>query len=350
MKPSSLPRILIFLASVLLATVRPAVADTVTLKDGSIIHGKNLHVAGGIITITTSFAGDLSIKQDQVASFQTDEPVYVKTKDNSAVLGKVEPKDSSLVVANPNGSYVTTVDGVKSSWGAGAEDPELVALRRHWVFELTTDVGGKSGNATGFSEAIGAVATLQSPTDALKFYGAANHTTANGTTSEDAYKGGVEYNAFFSPVFSWYVSTELMQDNVRNIALRSSTLAGMGYNAIHSKTEDLQFRAGFSYRYETYDTVPATPNFSSAGIDLALVHRLDLAPWLVLHNSLGYVPSFQDTTNYVIDHDSNVTMPFAGGQGWSLRLGVTNEYVSKPVGAAKRLDTLYYLRFVYDVK
>jgi Protein of unknown function, DUF481 len=351
MKPSSLPRILIFLASVLVATVRPALADTVTLKDGSVVHGKNLHVADGIITITTSFAGDLSIKQDQVASFQTDDPVYVKTKDNSAVLGKVEPRDSSLVVSNPNGTYVTKVDGVKSTWGSGDEDPELVALRRHWVLEFTTDIAGRSGNSSGFGGAFGAVATLKTPTDALKFYGSANHTTANGATSEDDYKGGVEYNAFFSDIWSWYISSELMQDNVKNIALRASALGGIGINAIRSKEEALQFRAGLSYRYETYNTVPPSPNFSSAGVGLALVHRLDIAPWLVMHNSLGYTPSFQDISNYIVDHDSNVTMPFAGSQAWSLRLGLTNEYTSKPVGSAnKRLDTLYYLRFVYDVK
>ena len=351
MKASVLPRIPVFLISALLALVRTASADTVTLKDGSVIHGKNLHVADGTITITTNFAGDLAIKQDQATSFETDEPIFVKTKDNSAVLGKVERKDTSLLVTNSNGNYVTTVEGVKSSWAKGAEDPEVVALRRHWVLEFTTDISGKSGNSSGFGGAFGAVATLKTPTDALKFYGSANHTTANGATSEDDYKGGIEYNAFFSDVWSWYISSELMQDNVKDIALRASALGGIGINAIRSKEEALQFRAGLSYRYETYNTESATPNFSSAGLGVALVHRLDIAPWLVMHNTLSYTPSFQNVSNYIIDHDSNVTMPFAGSQVWSLRLGLTNEYTSIPVASAsKRLDTLYYLRFVYDVQ
>ena len=351
MKPTYIPHTLILLASALFASVQPALADTVTLNDGSVIHGKNLHVADGIITITTSYAGDLSIKQDHVVSFETDEPVFVKTKNNSAVLGKVEPKDAGLVVSSSSGTYHTNIADVKSSWFKGTEDPELTALRRHWLLEFTTDIAGQSGNSSGFAGAFGAVATLKTPTDALKFYGSANHTVANGATSADEYKGGVEYNAFFSDLWSWYVSSELMQDNVKNIALRASALGGVGINAIRSKQEDLQFRAGLSYRYETYDTVPPTPNFSSAGLGLAIIHRLDIAPWLVMHNSLSFVPSFKDTSNFVLDHDSNVTMPFAGMQAWSLRLGLTNEYTSKPVASAnKRLDTLYYLRFVYDVK
>jgi hypothetical protein len=350
MKPSILRPIAAFVGLVLLSIAVPALADTVTLKDGSIIHGKNLHIANGVITITTSFAGDVAIKQDQVASFETDAPVFVKTKDKPAVLGKVERKDPDIVVSSPSGTYITTINGVKSTWVAGAEDPEVVALRRRWIFEISTDIAGKSGNSTGFAEALGAVATLKTPTDALKFYASANHSVANGTISEDDYKGGIEYNAFFSPVFSWFVSTELMQDNVKDISLRSSTLAGIGYNAIRSKREDLQFRGGLSYRYETYDTAPPTPNFSSAGLNLALVHRLDIAPWLILHNTIGYMPSFQDFNNFVLNHDSNVTMPFAGTKAWSLRLGVSNEYVSKPVDDAKRLDTLYYLRFVYNVQ
>ena len=325
-------------------------ADTVTLKDGSVIHGKITGISGGTVTLSTGFAGDLSIKQDQVAALETDEPVFVKTTENSTLLGKVEPRESALVVTSPSGTYTTTMSSVKSSWRQGAEDPEVVALRRHWVLELSTDIAGKSGNSTGFSEAIGAVATLKTPTDALKFYAAANHSVANHQTSEDAYKGGVEYNAFFSPVWSWFVSTELMQDNVKDIALRVSTLGGIGWNAVRSKKEDLQFRAGLSYRYETYNTVPTTPNYASAGLNVGLVHRVELAPWAVMHNALSYVPSFKDTSNFIVDHDSNLTLPFGGSKAWSMRIGVTNEYSSKPVADAKKLDTIYYLRWVYVVQ
>jgi len=50
MQLPNLTKILILITPVLLAFTRPAFADTVTLKDGSVIHGKNLQVAGGIIT------------------------------------------------------------------------------------------------------------------------------------------------------------------------------------------------------------------------------------------------------------------------------------------------------------
>lgn len=349
MKPKPIPAVAALIIATLAIVALPVRADTVTLKDGSVIHGKNLHVAGGIITISTEFAGDLSIKQDQVIAFETDQPVFVKTKNNSAVLGKVEQKDSGLVVSSPSGTYLTSVGDIKLSWCEGAEDPDLVALRRHWMIEFTTDIAGKSGNSTGFAGAVGAVATLKTPTDALKFYGSANHVVTNGATLEDAYKGGVEYNAFFSPVWSWYVSSELMQDNVKDISLRASALGGIGINALRSHKEDLQFRAGLSYRYETYNTVPASPNYSAAGISLGLVHRLDLAPWAVMNNMLSYVPSFKDTSNFIFDHDSNLTMPFGSSKVWSLRVGLTNEYTSKPVDSTKRLDSTYYLRFVYDV-
>lgn len=355
MKPKIIPSLLALLG-VLVASAR---ADTVILKDGSVIHGKALDIAGGILTITTDFAGDLSIKQNKVASFETDDQVFVKTDNNSTLLGKVDQRPSGLIVASENGSYTTKIETIKSSWPQGAEDPEVAALRHHWVIELTTDITGKSGNSTGFGGAAGAVASLTGPTDTLKFYGSASHVVADGQTSEDTYKGGVEYNAFFSERLSWYASTELMQDNVKDIALRASALGGIGYNAIRSAKQDLQFRAGLSYRYETYDTpqeydaennpLPGPPNFSSAGLNLALSHRLDVGTWGVMKNSISYVPSFQDINNYVIDHDSNFTLPLGGSKTWGLRFGVTNEYVSKPVDDTKRLDTTYYLRFVYNV-
>ena len=55
------------------------------------------------------------------------------------------------------------------------------------------------------------------------------------------------------------------------------------------------------------------------------------------------------TGNDVIDRDTDLPLPFGGSRRWSLRLGVTNEYTSKPVDAAKRLDTLYYVRLALDM-
>jgi hypothetical protein len=324
-------------------------ADTVTLKNGSVIHGKVVQVAGGTITVSTDFAGDLAIKQDQVVSLETDEPMFLKTQDNTTMLSKIEKKDSGLVLTGATGSYQTTVAGIKSSWAKDAEDPEIVALRPKWSLEIAADVAGKSGNSTGFASTAGMVAVRKTPTDALKFYASGAHAVANGSRSEDMYKGGAEYNSFFTSDLSWYVSSELMQDNVKDIALRVSTSGGLGINAIRKATQDLQFRVGLSYRYETYNTVPATPNFSSAGASFALIHRADLAPWAVMRNTITYVPSFKDTANYVIDHDSNFTLPFGGSKTWSLRFGVTNEYVSIPAGQAERLDTTYYLRLVLNM-
>ena len=338
------------LALAALAVLAPAArADTVTLKDGSVIHGTIQGITAGIVTLTTGFAGELSIKQDQVASLATDEAVFVKTANNSSVLGQVAPDPAGLVVSSPSGRYNTTVGDIKSSWLRTAEDPELVALRRHWAVQFALDVAGKSGNSTGFTGGAGVTAVLKGPNDALKFYGAANHTTAGGQTSEDAYKGGVEYNAFISQDWSWYVSSELMQDNVKDISLRVSVLGGIGYNVVRQPSHDLQFRAGLSYRHESYDTTPPTAAYSSAGLNLALIHRVDLAPWATMNNSLSYEPAFKDFSNYIIDHDSNIAMPFGGSKVWSVRLGMTNEYTSKPIAGSKRLDTLYYVRIVLNM-
>ena len=349
MKHQSIPT----LAGLVLATLGllalPARADTVTLKNGSVIHGKVLKIEGGAITVSTDFAGDLTIKQDQVTSFETDEPMFLKTQENTAILSKVERKEAGLVLVSPNGNYQTTVADIKSSWPKDAEDPEVVALRRHWNVEINADLTGKSGNSTGFSSAYGVIATLKSTNDALKFYGMGSHAVANGQRSEDAYKGGVEYNAFFSPVMSWFVSTELMQDNVKDISLRVSTLGGIGYNAVRSAHEDLQLRAGLSYRHDSYNTVPPTPSYGAAGCNLGLVHRLDIGTWAVMKNAISYVPAFKDVGNYVIDHDTNLTFPFGGSKTWGLRLGVTNEYTSKPIDHAKRLDSTYYLRLVLNM-
>jgi putative salt-induced outer membrane protein YdiY len=346
MKSRSLRFLTVLLGAGLLAVAWPAFADTVTLKDGSIIHGKNLQIANGAVTIATDFAGDLTIKQSMVASLETEVPIFVKTKTSPAVLGKVDPKSSGIIIASPSGNRAMAIEDIKSSWLANDKDPDLA----HWSLELSTDITGKSGNSSGFAGNAGVVAMRKTPTDTLKLYGSADHTMANSQTSADNYKAGVEDNIFFSPAFSWFGSTEVMQDNVQDIHLRTTTTSGIGWNAIRSPREDLQFRTGLSYRYDVYSTDPETQNYSSAGANFALVHRLNVSPWFVMHNSLSYMPSFKDTNNCIIDHDSNLAMPLAGMKMWSLRIGMTNEYTSKPVDGDKHLDTTYYLRFVFNVR
>src|SRR3954471_20133057 len=99
MKHLHLKRILSACGAFILATAALA-ADRIELTDGSVVHGKLLSAGGGKFKIETAFAGTIVIAQDQVKSFQTDEPVNVRTA-TSTILGQVQPAGGQITVVSP---------------------------------------------------------------------------------------------------------------------------------------------------------------------------------------------------------------------------------------------------------
>jgi hypothetical protein len=130
-----------------------------------------------------------------------------------------------------------------------------------------------------------------------------------------------------------------------DIRFYDTAAAGAGYNILNSKTDLLTGRVGLAYRYEGYDS-PKTPTVSSAAADFEIANDLKLKDSeLVTH--LTAVPAFSDLSNIIVTQDTYYQIPMVN-PAWKLRMGVSNDYNSKPTIGFKRLDTTYYTRLILD--
>jgi hypothetical protein len=66
-------------------------------------------------------------------------------------------------------------------------------------------------------------------------------------------------------------------------------------------------------------------------------------------NRLSIVPSFEDFANYRATHESFLELPLAN-PSWKLRLGLANDYNSKPGKGVEKMDTGYFTRLVLSWK
>ena len=80
------------LSAILLKT---AYADEVILKDGSRLFGTVVSMESRKLVFNTSFAGDISIKWDQVARLTTDTPMEVSLGDKKIYKGTLIPSAKS---------------------------------------------------------------------------------------------------------------------------------------------------------------------------------------------------------------------------------------------------------------
>lgn len=334
------------ISAVLVSGAARLSADVVETKDGSRIVGKIVGIAGGTISVETSYAGTLSVKQSEVASFSTDAPVAIRLDTGTRLDGRVSAAPSGGVqIAGTDGSLATTTDKIAASWAAGGRDPAIAALERRWAYEAAIDVAGKTGNKDQLGTAVALRATLKGPGDTLQFYTAYDRQVVDETKSADQFKAGLDYQNNFSGKLSWYVRNEGGFDRVKDIELYNVAAAGLGYDAIKKSKQTLTLRAGFSFRFEGYKN-PITDDVKSAGLDFGLAHDYTLANSKIV-NRLSFVPTFEDFANYRLTHESFYELPLAN-PSWKLRIGLSNDYNSVPAPGVQELDTSYFARLVLN--
>jgi putative salt-induced outer membrane protein YdiY len=322
-------------------------ADVVETANGARLVGQVVSIEKGVVVLKTDYAGEIKIKQDLVTSIATDHAVAVRLASGSRIEGIVSsPSAGTIQVAGADGTFTTTVPKIAATWAAGQEDPDIVALRRHWTYEADVDIEGKSGNHNQLGTDVGFRATLVGPEDTLQLYTDYNRQVTDGAKSADQFKMGIDYADHFTELASWYLRDESGFDRVMGIRYYDIAAGGLGYDFIHDGDHEvLTGRAGLSYRYDSYlDT--ATPNLSSLGADFEIEHKLKLGN-SYLTNRIAFVPAFQDFGNFVINHESAYEIPLLS-RWWKLKIGISNDYQSKPPPGIDKLDTTYFTRLVLN--
>jgi putative salt-induced outer membrane protein YdiY len=320
-------------------------ADVVETRDGARLVGKITKIDGGVVYISTSYAGDLEVKQSEVTALATDAPVSMRLASGTRMDGVVSSSNGVLQIAGQDGTITTTVAKVSDSWPAGAKDPAVAALERHWKYEATVDVDGTSGNKSQLGTSMGFAAKLDTPEDALDFYTAYNRQVTDGSKSADQFKAGVDYSSNFGDASTWFVRDEGGYDRVMDIEFYDTAAAGLGYNIVKTDIDTLTGRIGLAYRYDGYDS-PLTASVNSAAADFELAHDLKLKTWELV-NRLTVVPTLADFKNVNITQDSYYQVPLTN-PSWKLRIGLANTYDSLPPRGITKLDTTYYTRLILD--
>ena len=343
--PAMLNRPLSLVFAVLLAALAtPARPDTVETKNGARLVGKVAKIDDKTITLTTDYAGTLTIKKSEVTRLQTDAPQFIRLADGTMAKGTITPLDSGKIEIHEATRVIgTSLDRVTATWDPGSKDPQAA----RWTFEASADITGKTGNREEFGSALSARAKRIGQHDTLQFYTAYKYQRTDGVISADQFKAGLDYANNYSGRKSWYVRDESGFDRVKDIKYYDLAATGLGYDFVKKAQQILTGRAGLSFRYEDYHN-PDTEDVKSFGLDLGLHHEHTFnAAKLV--NDLTYMPAFDDYTNYRAIHESYYEVPLPS-PNWKLRLGVTNDYTSRPGAGVERLDTTYFTRFVLNWK
>lgn len=327
-----------------------AAADRIELADGSVVLGKLLSAGGGKFKVETAFAGTIEIAQDKIKGFTTDEAVNVQLAAGSTVLGQVQATETGIAVVARDGQMSAAAGKVAAVWRVGTDSPEArvakemaAKARRKWAYEASVAIAGRTGASEKFGAAFGFKATFANAQDKLIFALAAERAEDNGVKTADRQFGSVDYSSFYSADNGWYARSSLEKDKIKALDLRSSSAFGLSRRLRKTDKQNLEFRLGASYLYDSYSN---GTNFASPGLDLTFLHSY-LFSDSKLTNMVSYTPAFKEFTNYRMHHESALELPL-GASLWKLKLGLASDYLSKPPAGTVRLDTTYFTSLILN--
>lgn len=329
----------------LLVFLLPAacMADTVTMKDGTFLRGRIERVADGVLEMRAPSLGQanlLRLELAQVEAFVTDDEVAVSV---GGVVSKGVASAAAGRVITQGGAEANALDRSLELWRDPSLRPSEAAARRQWVTQADADVSGRRGvvAGSGFSAGFSAKGVTKADTliGGVRFMRA----EAQDQISADDLHATLSYETNPTDIMYWYLRTDTGFDNARQIDFFSVNAGGVGFRLHTDAKGKIDLRAGLGHRFEMFSADQADRSAPSADFGLVLNRELGWAAW---DTSLSFVPSFQVTGDYYVRHETGLTILRSTGP-LSLRIGVANDFRSKPLPTQVKTDTAYFLRTTY---
>jgi hypothetical protein len=350
-------------SSLLLAGSFLAQADEIHLKDGSKVMGTITQIHKKQISVSTKFAGDITIPMEEVTSYTTDKDQNVEFEDKQKLVGKVkfDGEDTQII---RNEVEPVKVNNIISLWDAGTEHPDFIAPVDPWTYKAYLNLSKRTGNSEEESFAGGVSAERKEDNSNFKVYfkfddsKTINQDTGDTNRSAQEYILGADYETIWGKKkqHSLYLRTEGEKDNVEGVDMRFTIASGYGHYFVNKEELSLRARAGLSFRSTSYSELidPLTgldiapDNSNALGMDFGLNFKKSLGAWANWYTDITYTPTFEDFSDFIVKHESGIRVPLDVREGMKLALhtGVQHDYNEKSAKNKDDLDTIYFLRLV----
>jgi len=338
--------------------VQMSYADAVYTVDGSKLVGRIEQMYKGKLTIDNTVAGKLVIDMSQIVAIEADQSITVEFESGNRLVGTiaVSPDQASATMQTALGDLPVDAKNMVSAWPEGKESPVLAEVKAEaekvrlasipkWTATLEGGGSRTDGN-TDTLEGRGRLDVVRKTSeDLLNFYLAGKYSETDKVRISNEYYGGIKYENNINDRRFWYARIELEFDEFENLDLRTTAAAGGGYFWIKEEPQQLKSLVGFGLRNESYNNGQST---SSAVIDFVVDYREDINEWAQFTHVTRYSPDFQDTGDYRLDFDTALVFPLKKEE-WKLKLGMSNEYNSRPQPGLERLDNTFYANIVMSL-
>jgi putative salt-induced outer membrane protein YdiY len=315
-----------------------AAADEVWLKNGDHLTGKVKSLDGGTLLFNTAYAGDLSIKWEEVVNLRTDDPVKVVLGDETSAQGPVTPGDSGKVKVKPEQVAEPVTVDLANIKTINPKPPVTKRFRANVGYSLSD---GNTNTEDIYADAEFVARTIDNRyTIGARYKRSENE---NVKTEDNAF-GYMKYDHFFTKKWYGYANATGEQDEFKDLDLRTTLGAGAGYQFIESERTHLSLEGGLSYVDENY-IVNEDNSFAAGRWGLRFDH-------FILPKSLQYflshegLQSVEDSDDLLLFTQTGFRVPFY--KNLNITAQFNWDYDKSPSPGKKESDYTYLLTLGYN--
>jgi len=315
-----------------------AAADEVWLKNGDHLTGKVKSLESGTLLFNTAYAGDLSIKWEEVVNLKTDEPIKVVLGDETTAQGPVSPGDSGKVQVKPEQVAEPVTVDLANIKTINPKPPVSKRFRANVGYNLSD---GNTNTEDIYADAEFVARTIDNRyTIGARYKRSENE---NVKTEDNAF-GYMKYDHFFTKKWYGYANATGEQDEFKDLDLRTTFGAGAGYQFIESERTNLSLEGGLSYVDENY-IVNEDNSFAAGRWGLRFDH-------FILPKSLQYflshegLQSVEDSDDLLLSTQTGFRVPFY--KNLNITAQFNWDYDKSPSPGKKESDYMYIFSIGYQ--
>lgn len=224
-------------------------ADEIWLKNGDHLSGKLVGMDEGSLIFNTDYAGDITIKWQEVKNIKTDSPVKLMLGGETAIEGLIAPgENGSVTVTSPALKAPVSVELAQLGViNPKPPAPPVKTTARINAGASFTDGNTQTENIYGDGELVARSVKNRFTLGALY-----KRSKDNDVTTADSLLGYMKYDYFLSQKWYLYAALAGEKDEFKDLNLRSTAGAGAGYQFFETETGKLSLDAGISYVNDDY--------------------------------------------------------------------------------------------------
>jgi putative salt-induced outer membrane protein YdiY len=240
----------VLLIVTLLASLRPvpAIADEIRLKNGDPLRGKIVLMKDNQLILKTSFAGEISIKWEEIAQIQTDMPIQVVLSDGTSTLGIAVPTETGKIKIKAAKILDLVSFDLADVQSINPKPKPVVQLKGR------INVGARKTQGNTDTENFHLDGELIARTTKSRFtIGAeADQSKDRGVETVNSVIGYMKYDYFVTE--KWFLNSNALfeKDKFQDLNLRTSLGLGIGYQFWETQPLNLLVEAGLNYVNEDY--------------------------------------------------------------------------------------------------